>query len=380
MSTSNCCNCAAEADTLSKYESLYPKSFIECVRQGCTWLANHNNITYQTSTLVRTDAAIYSTSGSGVLKVGLIDTDKPTSGLTQYDVSSVTESKDSVSGSTIYTVKCSYKTPMGLTVTLIPVVYFDPNEENNNKTYSITEVDALIAKLQEQITALTGEKKDETDTPDVAAVYATEDFVNNKLADYALLSNLNQQVAVLTNKIDNIQVGGGLDLSEYAKTTEVETKIQAAIADIPASDLTEYAKSADVTDQLELKANTSDLDLYLKIADIATTPELKGEKGDTGEQGPAGTDGTSPTAQEVADVLKADDTFKASVKGDAGQDADVSTLATKAELVDYLKTTDADDKYATKTELGEKVSTTVFEAYKGTVYTKEQADAAFQAK
>jgi hypothetical protein len=477
MSISNCCNCAAEADALSNYESLYPKSFIECIRQGCTWLANHNNITYQTSTLVRTDATIYSTSGSGVLKVGLIDTDRPTTGLTQYDVSSVTESKDSVSGSTIYTVKCLYKTPMGLKLTLIPIVYFDPNEENNNKTYSITEVDALIAKLQEQITALTSEKKDDTTTPDVAAVYATEDFVNTKLADYALLTNLNQEVVSLTNKIDNIQVGGSVDLSEYAKTAEVETKIQTAIAGIPATDLTDYATKSFVTEKiaaqatggaisldgyakteevktllsgyttsdqvdakittavaaipvtdlsnyatkaeltskvdtatlanyptksevtaqiaasatggqvnldgyvttdalntalankadtaaLNTKANTTDLDLYLKIADIATKPELKGEKGDKGDAftyadftadqlaALKGTDGTSPTATEVATSLKSDTAFVASLKGEKGDKGDsatvdTSTFATKTELASYLSADVASTTYVT---------------------------------
>lgn len=338
MSSSTTCKCVAEADALSNYSSLYPEAFTECVREGCTWLANHDNITYQTSTLVRTDSVIYSNSGSGILKIGLIDTSKPTGGLTQYDVLSITESKDSVSGSTIFIAKCAYKTPLGITVTLVPIKYFDPYDDGSDDS-RITALETLTTKLQEQIDNLTGG--------------ITEDVLNTKLAEYVLLTAFVRQVNVLNKKIDNITVDN-VDLTDYAKTTEVTEKITAATADLVSTDK--------LTEQLAVKANISTLSNYLKIADIATQPDLKGdkgdaftyddfteeqlaalkgEKGDTGEQGPAGTDGTSPTAEEVATVLKSDEEFKASVKGDQGEtgtidETTLNTLATKTELEDYL--------------------------------------------
>lgn len=383
------CKCSTEADALSKYEGLFPTSFIECVRQGCTWLANHNNLTYQTSTLVRTDSSIYSNSGSQVLKIGLIDVDKPTTGLTQYDVLSVTESKDLTNGCTIYVLKTGYKTPMGLELTLIPIKYFDPVKPDD--VYTVEQVDALLKVVQKQIDAL----------KEVSSV--TEEQLNTKLADYTLITKHNQDVAVINNKIDNISTGGTVDLTNYYTKTDTDTKISEAIAAIPDTDLTDYSTTTQVEEKintatadlitsealdtkLSTKANISTLANYLKIADIGTQPELKGEKGDaftyddfTQEQLESlkGADGTSPTAEEVATVLKADEEFKASVKGETGATGSVDqdtldTLATKTELDSYVKTETLTADYQTTAQADAKY------AKSEDVYTKTDADAKFQ--
>ena len=427
-----------EADILSKYDDVFPTEFIEAVREGVSWLCSHNGITYQTSIMVASDKIIYNTANASILRIGLVDVNNPLTGLTYYEVKSIEKETDTISGNAIFTVKLKYTTPMGITVTLLPIMFYDANLKPD--VYTKEQVDALIAELTKKVDAITPtDSKEYAQTILDLATRVNDCVTKDELTKYATIDTVDTKIAGITVT----------DLSEYIKSTEVDTKITDAISSIPATDLTDYVK-------------TTTLDDYLKIADIATTPELKGEKGDaftyddfTAEQlaglkGEKGENGKSPTADEVGTVikgdvvtaLKSDDAFKASVKGEKGDTGDAasidtSTFATKAELggyattanvttlladkanvtdlagkanttdlanyvlttaltttlgdyvnntklttelANYQTTTVADGKYATKTELGEKVSTTEFETYKGTVYTKDQADATFQTK
>ena len=114
------------ADLLSKYSDMFPVTFIDSIRHGVTWLCNHNGITYQTSTMIKTDVTVYAASNPGILRIGLIDLDRPLSGLTYFDVRKVEEVIDSVSGNTTFKVELEYKTPVGIVVSLIPILYFEP--------------------------------------------------------------------------------------------------------------------------------------------------------------------------------------------------------------------------------------------------------------
>lgn len=120
------------SSVLGENAKLYPETFVTCIRSGVTWLCSHNNITYQTSTTVRTDNLIYDKSGSGLIQVGLIDIDIPLTGLKFWDILQVEEVKDAVNGNTVFSVKLKYKTPMGITVLLTPITYFNPNKVDNS--------------------------------------------------------------------------------------------------------------------------------------------------------------------------------------------------------------------------------------------------------
>lgn len=501
------CNCTTEANILSKYGSTFPESFVECVRQGCTWLASHNNLTYQTSTLVRTDAVVYTNSGSSILKIGLIDVDRPTTGLTQYDVISVKETKDLINGRTVYTVKATYKTPMGIELTFIPIKYFDPNKveeetqpkedepstEDKSNYYTNEQVDELIKNIQTQLDSIKGNQNTESITLEV---------LNTKLADYVLTSQHAQDLAVVNKRIDDAEVGEDQEhttfltiakaeevyatkesLGAYSTTTEVDAKIKTEsqeLTDIIRDNTQNSVKKQTYATGIFL--NTCDYVIYNNKVYSAKSPfmltgtfendkdklydvtamqntavvtaddvanKLKSDdtfkesiKGEQGIQGLPGQDGTSPTAEDVADVLKNDnefkesvkgadglngtngvdgvsptaqevaaevkddvvnalttnESFKASVKGEKGDtgekgetgaegpqgpqgetgpqgpEADTTSLATKAELSDYVKTE------TLTTELASKVNVSDFETYKETVYTKEEADNQFEAK
>ena len=145
----NNCICSAEADILNKYKDIFPVEFVEAVRKGVSWLCTHNNITYQTSIMVASDRVLYNTAGTSVLRIGLINTDLPLTGLTYYEVKSIEVSKDEVSNNTVFTVKMKYNTPIGITVTLVPITYFNPEVEE--EVYTKSEIDTLIAKLQSSV-------------------------------------------------------------------------------------------------------------------------------------------------------------------------------------------------------------------------------------
>lgn len=383
------CNCTTEANILSKYGNTFPESFVECVRQGCTWLASHNNITYQTSTLVRTDAMVYSNSGSSVLKIGLIDVDRPTTGLTQYDVISVKETKDLINGCTVYTIKAAYKTPMGIELTFIPIKYFDPKKPNPTEYYTVEQVDGLLKVIQEQLDEFKVSSKEQ---------------LNEALSEYVLTSQHDQDIAVLNKRIDNAQIGQDQNnttfltpekaeelylkkdaLDTYAKTADVEAKFQTeqtTVTDLIRDNTENAIRKQNYAKGMFL--NTGDYVIYNNKLYQAKQPFMVSGTFATDESKLFNvTDSQNAqqvTAVDVANLLKADDTFKASIKGETGEAGpqgpavDTSDLATKTELSSYVKTTKL------TTELKKKVDTTDFEAYKGTVYTKEEADNAFEPK
>lgn len=133
------------ADILSKYSDIYPKEFVDCVRKGVSWLCMHNNIVYQSSLSVVTDKFVYNTPGNSVLRIGLIDTANPLAGLTYYEVISVESSNDEVSGKIVFKLKTKYNTPMGISVTIIPIIHFDPEFKPN--VYNKQEIDQMFKDL-----------------------------------------------------------------------------------------------------------------------------------------------------------------------------------------------------------------------------------------
>lgn len=142
---------------LQQHESQFPESFVKCVQLGATWLAVHSNISYQTSVMVRTDAMLYNKSGSELIRVGLIDVDKPLTGLTFYDVLSIVETKDEPTNNTIYEVKLKYKTPLGITVLLIPITYFNPAEQHIDKEPTVEQEQQVTTPKQEEKVPVTND-------------------------------------------------------------------------------------------------------------------------------------------------------------------------------------------------------------------------------
>ena len=137
---------AYEAKLLEKYSDIFPHGFIQCVKSGVTWLANHNGISYHTSVMVATDGVVYEQNKSSILRLGLINLEKPFTGLTYYEVRSIQELKDSVNGNTIFKVKLNYVSPIGIEITLIPINYFDPFSNGIDNYYTIQQVNELVQK------------------------------------------------------------------------------------------------------------------------------------------------------------------------------------------------------------------------------------------
>ena len=121
MSTSN-----FEAKILTEHQDKFPPSFIKCIEEGTGWLCFHNGITYQTSLVVKTDKVIYNTSDADIVKIGLIDTSKPLSGLTYFGVNKVEEVNDTINGNTTFVVSAKYQTPVGIKLTIIPFQFYKP--------------------------------------------------------------------------------------------------------------------------------------------------------------------------------------------------------------------------------------------------------------
>lgn len=443
MSNTTAATNNAQADILSKFGNIYPESFVNCVREGVTWLANHNNLTYQTSTVIRTDAVIYDKSGSGVLKLGLVDDSKPTTGTTFYDVLSVKEVKDLVNGSTIFTVKTSYKTPTGLELTLIPIKYFNPNKETvvedkkvNTESYTIKEVDELIKTLAEQLEnvktlvnnnkADINEIKNIKDELKVAGVQTLgnkvsldvfslfQDKVNAELVDLKAAvteanemefdtSTLDNEIASIKGRVNEVEAlveeGNYGDELVEKKLAAIEELIKFKEADILAK-VEESIRNLVTTEKLEseilkVKANSSvDLSAYLTEA-VA--------------------DAKYARATDIEDFITAADLEPYAKKSelptievsDNGASIDTSIFATKEELnskantSDVYSKTEADDKFAlsgeglsdvtggsstidtsvfaTKEELNTKAN--VADVYtKSEVYTKQEADDKFLIK
>lgn len=149
--------CKVHADLLAKYKDMFPESFIECIRAGVSWLCTHNGLTYQTSTLIKTDNTVYSADAS-VLKIGLIDVDKPLSGISYYDVKKVVESIDNVSDNITFSIESTYIRPIGIKVSLIPIKYFDPRFKPEKLFYTKKEMDIKLKQLADEI--------NNTNTPD----------------------------------------------------------------------------------------------------------------------------------------------------------------------------------------------------------------------
>ena len=152
-----------EASLLEKYCDAFPRSFVECVRAGCTWLVTHNGLTYQTSALLGTDDVIYENTKSSILKMGLINVDKPLTGKTPYSVRTIKEEKDSVSGNTIYKAKLDYVAPVGIEVTLVPVQYFDPYADVTLNYYTKDEVDGVLNEVKSGVDEKNIKLKEEVD-------------------------------------------------------------------------------------------------------------------------------------------------------------------------------------------------------------------------
>lgn len=181
------------ADILSKYSDIYPKEFVDCVRKGVSWLCMHNNIVYQSSLSVVTDKFVYNTPGNSVLRIGLIDTTNPLSGLTYYEVISVESSNDEVSGKIVFKLKTKYNTPMGISVTIIPIIHFDPEFKPN--VYNKQEVDQLLKDLKiEELTA----KVEELST-DLTTLRAAVDVVKTTV------ETVEASVETNTESITNVE-------------------------------------------------------------------------------------------------------------------------------------------------------------------------------
>ena len=148
-----------EASLLEKYRDMFPNAFIECVKNGVTWLANHNGLTYQTSALISTDNVVYEANKSSILKIGLINVDKPLSGMQYYSVRSIVEEKDSISGNIIFKVKLDYTAPVGIEIIMIPIAYFSPYaEEGSSMFYTKEEVVGMIQSMKQHIELEVSEK------------------------------------------------------------------------------------------------------------------------------------------------------------------------------------------------------------------------------
>lgn len=142
-----------EASLLEKYNGMFPAAFIECIKNGVTWLANHNGITYQTSALIATDSTVYESNKGSILKIGLIDVSRPLAGVSYYSVRSMTEEKDSVNGNTIFKVKLDYTAPIGIEIMMIPITYFSPYSQDGSELYyTKEEVASILNTLKESIT------------------------------------------------------------------------------------------------------------------------------------------------------------------------------------------------------------------------------------
>lgn len=299
----------AHANILAKFQDLFPSHFIDAVREGCSWLCTHNNITYQTSIMVASDRVIVDTPSASILRVGLIDTIKPLSGLTYYDVVSVTETTDKISNQVVFTVKMKYNTPMGLTITLIPYNYYNYGQTDIN-AYTKEEVDKLISSLRADI------KLNAT-----IIESNVNELTANKEADNVLLA----QVNVLKAEIEAIKAGnihidngatvaglpiasestlGGIKIGQgilIDATTGVATVDQDAylskVDGIAAIDL-KVSEKANKTDLDNLVTEVKDIETQLTEFVASTTKTLEELKASSGSGGTT-VDPNAPTVDQT---------------------------------------------------------------------------------
>lgn len=244
-----------ECDILSKYTDVFPEEFIKSVENGVSWLCVHNNIAYQTSIMVASDKVLYNTSGSSVLRVGLINTDSPLSGLTYYEVKSIEVGTDEVSGKLVFNVKMKYNTPMGLSVVLIPITYFELDKQDDS--YSKAEIDALIKEL-----------KDSVETKADAQV--TNELVNGIYMQLDNVAN-NESVTKLENKVDDMLQSLALDYVTNEKLDEELAKIETGDKTL---DLTSYLKVKDAEDKYATKQSVTDVDTKVDTKVTAVKTEF----------------------------------------------------------------------------------------------------------
>ena len=247
----NNCICSAEADILNKYKDIFPVEFVEAVRKGVSWLCTHNNITYQTSIMVASDRVLYNTAGTSVLRIGLINTDLPLTGLTYYEVKSIEVSKDEVSNNTVFTVKMKYTTPIGITVTLVPITYFNPEVEE--EVYTKSEIDALIAKLQSSVDSK-------------ADAQVTNDLIDGIYTQ--LENNVNTEtITKLETKVDDMLQSLALDFVTNEKLDEELAKLETGDKEL---DLTTYLKVKDAEDKYATKESVTEVDNKVQAIDLTT--------------------------------------------------------------------------------------------------------------
>ena len=240
-----------ECDILSKYADVFPEEFIKSVEKGVSWLCTHNNITYQTSIMVASDRVLYNTAGSSVLRIGLINTESPLSGLTYYEVKSIEVGSDEVSGNLVFNVKMKYNTPMGISVVLVPITYFEL--EKDEEVYSKSEIDALIKEL-----------KDTIDTKADAQV--TNDLVNGI---YTQLENSvnSETVTKLETKVDDMLQSLALDFVTNDKLDEELAKLESGDKEL---DLSTYLKVKDAEDKYATKESVTEVDNKVQAIDLTT--------------------------------------------------------------------------------------------------------------
>ena len=328
-------NCKYEANILKECQHDLPPSFINCVREGTGWLCFHNGITYQTFVVVKTDKLIYNTADADLIKIGLIDTDKPLTGLTYYGVKEVEAVEDSISGEVTFKVSAKYKTPVGIKVTLIPVKFYLPNkdttlpetpEEPKPENPDPEQPNPETPKPDPEVPPTEPDTKPETDqvpqfTPEWFEAYL-------KAASPLLKEHI------------------GMDISEtveYIKGKVDQTEF--------------YIAKTEIQEQLTGKADNESLDeLRARITVLETNdneiiegfqgpegpqgpqgpqgePGLQGPEGPTGPQGPAGT--IDPSTLETA---KQELTEKINLKADSSSltglsskiDTNTAELAKKA--------------------------------------------------
>ena len=394
---------SVEASVLSQCPSLYPSSFVSCVNEGVSWLASHNGITYYTSIMVATDATVTSKSGS-LVRIGLIDIDRPLSGLVYYEVLNISESVDSVSSATVYKVKLKYKSPLGIEISLYPFTYYNATL-NSDSYYTATEVDAKIEELQSTITELkeaisniSSSGSADIDlskyvTSDTLSAtlegYVTSDVLNTSLENYytkeevdtklseidvsedtgsdeesgstssdsteagTMEGQLNYKalVEILNNKADKT------DLDNYYTKEEVDAKLEELSVDN--SETVEDGENGDSVEagsmegKLNYEALVAILNTKANVDDVYTKDEVYSK-----EEVDAKLEELSVSVDESEEDESedSDSTTAGSMEGKINYEALVAILNTKANAEDVYSKEEADELFVTKEEFESKIS------------------------
>ena len=410
---------SVEASVLSQCPSLYPSSFVSCVNEGVSWLASHNGITYYTSIMVATDATVTSKSGS-LVRIGLIDIDRPLSGLVYYEVLSIAESVDSVSSATVYKVKLKYKSPLGIEISLYPFTYYNATL-NSDSYYTATEVDAKIEELQSTITELKEAISNisSSGSADIdLSKYVTSDTLSTTLEGYVTSDVLNtslenyytkEEVDTKLSEIDVSEDAGsdeesGSTSSDSTEAGSMEGQINyKALIEIlnTKANVTDVYTKEEVDSSLELKANVTDVytkeEVDAKLEELSVDNSETVEDSENGDSVEAGTmEGQLNyealvailnTKANVDDVYTKDEVYSkeevdakleelsvsvdeseedesedsdsttaGSMEGKINYEALVAILNTKANAEDVYSKEEADELFVTKEEFESKIS------------------------